>query len=170
MKAKPVAALTAKDLARYPVWEYDIGHETLPGRDETWVVPVKSLPVTDLSNRVVSSSLRFRNGQILPGLLGCVSLQDALSTQQFLVLSIWHDSGWFHLARYFDYDFVERSPAALAGLLALPLEKVFPIAYNISGWARGLAEVVRGEVLAEPEIRLSDQERMDLIFGRYKKK
>lgn len=170
MKAKPVSALTPKDLARFPVWEYDTGHETLPGRDETWVVPVRLLPVEDLSNHVTAASLRLKNGQIIPGLLGCVSLQDAFSTQQFLGVSIWHNDNWYHLPRYYDYDFEENGPTALAALLALPVEQVFPIAYDISRGARGLAEVVRGEILAEPEIRLSDKERMDLIFGRYKKK
>jgi hypothetical protein len=170
MKAKPVAALTPNDLARHPVWEYDIGHETLPGRDETWVVPVKALPVTDLTNRLASTALRLRNGQVLPGLLGGVSLQDAFCNQQFLGLSIWHDNGWFHLVRRHDSDFPAMGPAALAARLALPLEQVFPIAYDISGWARGLPEVLRGEVTPEPEPRLSNAERMDLIFGRYKKK
>jgi len=170
MKAKPIAALTPKDLAGHPVWEYDLGHETIPGRDETWVVPVKALPVADLSNRVASTALRLRNGQLLPGSLGCVSLQDAFMNQQFLVLSLWHDNGWFHLARYHDVDFAERGPAFLAACLALPVEQVFPIAYDISRWATGLAEVVRGEVRAEPETRLSLSERIDLIFGKYERK
>jgi hypothetical protein len=170
MKAKPVAALSPKDLARHPVWEYDIGHETLPGRDETWVVPVKALPVTDLSNRIAFTALHLRNGQVLPGLLGSVYLQDAFRTQQFLGLSIWHENGWFHLVRRYGDEFAQMGPAALAARLTLPVEQVFPIAYDISGWAKGLPEVVRGEVPPEPEPRLSDAEQMDLIFGRYKKR
>jgi hypothetical protein len=168
MKAKPVAALTPEDLARHPVWEYDIGNESLPGRDETWMVPVKALPVTDLSNRLASTALRLRNGQVLPGLLDGVDLQDAFRNQQFLGLSIWHENGWFHLVR--SYESARMSPAALAARLGLTVEQAFPIAYDISGWAKGLPEVVRGEVSPEPEPRLSEEERMDLIFGRYKKK
>ena len=59
MKPKPVTDLTADDLARFPVWEYDIGGESLPGRDETWVVPVPDLPVSSLSGRVAGVSLRI---------------------------------------------------------------------------------------------------------------
>jgi hypothetical protein len=170
MKAKPVVDLTPKDLTRHPVWEYDLGHEYLPGRDETWVVPVKALPVTDLSNRLVFTELRLRDGQVLPGLLDGVDLQDEFRTQQLLGLSVWHDNEWFHLVRRWDSEFAAMGPAALAARLALPVEQVFPIGYDISGWAKGIAEVVRGEVLPEPEPRLSDAEQMDLIFGRYKKK
>ncbi len=32
MRTKAVAKLTAKDLTRFPVWEYDTGGETGPGR------------------------------------------------------------------------------------------------------------------------------------------
>jgi hypothetical protein len=170
MKAKPVTSLMAQDLARHPVWEYDLGNETRPGRDETWVVPVKALPVSDLSNHVVATALHLRNGQVLPGMLGCVSLQDTFSNQQFLLASVWHENEWFHLARYYDFDPEKNGPAALAALLSLPVEQIFPIAYDISRWARGLPDVVRGEIAAEPAIRLTDKERMDLIFGRYKKK
>jgi hypothetical protein len=170
MKAKPVAALTPADLASFPVWEFDIAHEALSGRDETWVVPVSSLPVDDLSNRLIASSLRLKNGQLMPGLLGNVALNDVLSTRQFLTVSIWHGDKWFHLARYFDHAYAIEGPTSLAALISLPVNQIFPIAYDISSSARGLADAVRGEVHSEPETRLSNRERMDLIFGRYTEK
>jgi len=131
---------------------------------------VKALPVTNLSNRLASTALRLRNGQVLPGLLAGVDLQDAFRNQQLLGLSIWHEDRWFHLVRSYDHEFAKMGPAALAARLGLPVEQVFPIVYDISGWAKGLPDVVRGEVTPEPEPRLSEAEKMDLIFGRYKKK
>ena len=48
--AKPVDKLTPKDWEKYPVWTFDLGNEGKPGRDETWMVPVKKLPATDILN------------------------------------------------------------------------------------------------------------------------
>ena len=50
MDTKPVNYLTPDDLLRFAVWECDNGGEALPGRDETWAVPVPDLHVTSLSN------------------------------------------------------------------------------------------------------------------------
>ena len=164
MDAKPVTALTPDDLSRFPVWEYDNGGEPLPGRDETWVVPVPQLPVTSLSNRVVGVS--FRSGcRKWAGRLGNVELNDPRSTREFAVISVWRDGTWFHLARYFDVDFERRGPEHLAEHLGLPVGEVFPLQYDLAGVAAGHPEVVEGRIEAEPAERLTDAERMALIFG-----
>ena len=163
MSAKPVAQLTAKDLVRFPVWEYDIGRESTPGRDETWVVSVKELPVTSLSGRVVGMMLQL-GGRPEVGLLGNIELGNPQATRQFATLSVWRDGSWFHLARYFDYDWDERGPAQLAELIGLSIAEVFPIRYDLSGIAVGHPEVVCGCIEAEPAVRLTASQRMALIF------
>ena len=45
-ESKPADELTIADLRRHPVWQYDLAAEG--GHDETWVKPVKRLPVSDL--------------------------------------------------------------------------------------------------------------------------
>lgn len=165
MDAKPVNDLTPDDLARFPVWEYDNGGESLPGRDETWVVPVPDLPVTSLANRVVGVSV-MHGGRKWIGMLGNLELNDPRSTREFATLSVWCDGSWFHIARYFDIDRERRGPEQLAEGLGLPVSEVFPLRYDLAGVAKGHADVVRGQIDAEPAVRLSDAERMALIFGR----
>jgi hypothetical protein len=165
MSAKPVTDLTVEDLARFPVWEYDLGGETLPGRDETWVVPVPDLPVDSLSNRVIGVGLRF-GGREVVGLLGNIDLNDPLATREFATLSVLHDGAWFHLSRYFDSDRERRGPEQFAEFLSLPVGEVFPVRYDLSRIAVGHPEVVRGRIDAEPEVQLSSSQRMALIFGQ----
>jgi hypothetical protein len=164
MDAKPVADLTPDDLARFPVWEFDTGGESVPGRDETWGVPVPQLPVTSLCSRIVGVALRIA-GREQVGLLGNIDLADPRVTREFATLSVWDGGGWFHLARYFDLDRDRAGPGQLAELLSLPVANVFPIGYDLSGLAVGHPEVVRGSIDAEPEVRLTDAERMALILG-----
>jgi hypothetical protein len=118
MRAKPVAELTAQDLARYPVWEFDLGGEALSGRDETWVVPVLDLPVASLSNRVAGVALRL-SGREVPGLLGNIDLAHPPATREFATLSVWSGDSWFHLARYFDSHRERCGPEQLAEFLGL---------------------------------------------------
>jgi hypothetical protein len=165
MSAKPVANLTAEDLARFPVWEYNLDGETLPGRDETWVVPVHDLPVASLSNRVVGVALQL-GGREVVGLLGNIDLDDPAASREFATLSVWRGGVWFHLARYFDIDRERRGPEQLAEFLRLPADHVFPVRYDLSGIVIGHPKVVRGQIDAEPEVRLSDSQRMALIFGQ----
>ncbi len=165
MDAKPVTALTADDLARFQVWEYDTGSDSLPGRNETWVVPVPELPIASLSNRVVGVSLRL-GGREWVGLLGNIDLDDPRATREFATLSVWRDGSWFHLARYFDIEHERRGPEHLAEYLGLPVGEVFPIRYDLSGVAGGHPQAVKGRIEAEPVVRLTEAERMALIFGQ----
>ena len=166
-RAKPVDALTPEDLARFPVWEYDIGNESRRGRDETWVVPVSELPVSSLSNRVAGVTLRLGSREAV-GLLGNIDLNDPRATREFVSLSVYHAGSWFHLARYFAFDWDRRGPEQLAAFLGLPVGEVFPIRYDLSGIAVGHQEAVLGRIDAEPEVRLTEAERMDLIFRALK--
>ena len=164
-KCKPVTELTVEDLTRYPVWEFDLEYESEDGQDETWVKPVKELPVTDLSNRVVGIQARFTGGATTYALLGNIDLRHLRKTQQFLTISLLiGDSYWFPLARYHDSGYARNGPQALARYMNLSLEEIFPISYDISNIARGLDAVVRGSIPAEPVERLTDDERMALIF------
>lgn len=165
MNAKPVTALTADDIVRFPVWEFDTGREALPGRDETWVVPVTGLPVASLAGRVVGVALRF-GGREEVGLLGNIDLGDPRATREFVTLSVSRAGSWFHLARYFDPDRDRRGPDRLAEFLGLPVGDVFPVRYDLSAVAVGHPDAVRGRIDAEPAARLTADQRMALILGR----
>ena len=57
---RPYSELTQENFAKHPVWELRLETEE---RDETWVVPVSSLPVTDLGGRVVGAILHLASGR-----------------------------------------------------------------------------------------------------------
>ena len=147
------------------MWQFDLGAESVPGRDETWVVPVRELPVTSLDGRVVGVTLSLGDRTVM-GLLGNLDLGSPRATREFATLSVWRDGAWFHLARYFDFDHDQRGPAQLAEFLGLSVADVFPIQYDLSGVAVGHPDVIRGRIEVQPVVRLTPDERMALIFGR----
>lgn len=124
--------------------------------------PVSRLPVDSLSNRIVGTRAVLRSGREVWATLGNVSLWNVRQTRQFLTVSVELGHRWFHLVRYFDAARDRYGPAGLAAFLGLAVEEVFPISYDISAVARGLPEVVRGKIPAEPEERLSEDELMRL--------
>jgi hypothetical protein len=161
--AKPVSDLTPTDVEAHAVWECVPESDD---RDQTWVRPVRRLPVRDLSGRIVGTRLRLQSGKAALGFLGNVSLEDLRRTQHFLTLTVLAEDGrQFHLARYHDVDRAERGPSALGDFLGIPVADVFPIAYDISDAARGLPAVVKGTVPAEPSERLSEDQLIDLAVS-----
>lgn len=160
---KPINELTVADLKRHPVWRFLLSRES--SLDETWVSPVKSLPVSDLANRVVGTHAHMACGSPIFCLLGSVSLRDPKRTQQFIGLTVFRDDGErFHLARYFDVDYADQGPEALAEFLGRTVEEVFPISYDMGSVARGHNEVTKGLIPAEPLTRLTGKERMELVI------
>lgn len=162
---KPVDEIQISDWEQYPVWEFATDmEEELP--DETWMRPLKKLPVENLENRLIGVLVELNNGSKRWAMLGNLSLNDPEQTEQFLCLAIYLDQGVFHLACYFDSDYERRSPRILAEALGLTLEETFPIKYDISKYVVGDERVIKGEIHAEPKRKLSDDERMALIFRR----
>lgn len=161
---KPAHLLTPEDFESYPVWEYDLEHEGDDEQDETWVRPVEAYPVDDLDNCVLGSTVVLANGSRMPASFANISLNNERSTREFLTLSLWYQGEWIDLARYFDEDNEERGPTNLCRQLGLTIHDVFPIIYDISNIASGLESVTRGQIEAEPQHRLTDEERMNIIF------
>jgi hypothetical protein len=159
----PVGELTIADLQRNPVWEYDLANEA--EHDETWVKPVKAIPVSDLSNRIVGTEAVLACGATIHCDLGNISLNSATQTKHFLALSVYgEDDKTFQLARYFDTDYDSSGPQALADFLGRPLEEVFPISYDISKVASGLPDVIKATIPASPSEKLTRQQIMRLVM------
>ncbi len=151
---KPVSSLSVADLQAYPVWQYT----NREGFDETFVRPVKRVPVVNLTGKVVGTQVVLGNGQRVWALIGNVDAKNARLTEHFLTLSVERDGRWFTLARYHDLDYAENGPEGLAGFLGLPVDEAFPIAYDLRKYAKGDAAALSGQIRKEPRERLSRAE------------
>jgi hypothetical protein len=107
---KPVELLTVTDLEAHPVWEYLNDDEI----GETMVRPVEKLPVESLDCKEVGTQVRLANGSQVWATIGNVDVAHPRATQHYLFLSIERGGEWFHLARYFDFDFTTHGPEAFA--------------------------------------------------------
>lgn len=165
MRARPLEAIPIDELMRHGVWEYDLNEEAYePEQDETWMLPVRDLPVDDLLNRITATEVTLANGAVLPAIIGGVSVRSEEATREFITVSLATDYGWFHLARYFDVDCEDYGPDALADRLGLRVDEIFPLCYDVSRLLMGLQTVTKGSIPAVPDRRLSAEERMQLLF------
>ena len=162
---KSVDRLTVPDLVQWPVWEYMPESNS---QDETCVRPVLELPVETLVNRIAGVRVHLNNGLQRWATLSNISLENQKRTSQFLTLAIEHKNKWFVLARYFDVDYEDRGPQKLAAFLGLAVHEVFPIRYDISGIAVGPQDILTGSIRQEPEVKLTREQRLDLIFEKKK--
>ena len=151
---KAVDSLTVADLQAFPVWQYTDREDV----DETFVRPVKRLPVASLAGKVVGTQIALANARRVWALIGNVDPANPRITEHFLTLSVEHESHWFTLARYHDFDFAEHGPEALARFFGLTVDEVFPMTYDIRKVAQGDDAALQGQILKMPRVRLSRSE------------
>lgn len=150
-ESKRVSDLSAADLVARPVWKYSREDD----EGEPMVRPVARLPVPSLAGKLVGTKVRLGNGTEVWALIGNIDSQNRRLNQHFVTVSIERDGRWFHLARYHDYDYVERGPEQLAAFLGTDVDAVFPIEYDVTPYAVGDAEALTGVIGKEPEERLT---------------
>jgi hypothetical protein len=155
---KSIEALDISALQEHAVWQY----ANADAANETLVRPIKRLPVARLAGKVVGTQVRLANGTCVWGLLGNIEESSARLTAHFLTLSVLQDRRRFTLARYHDFDYVENGPDALAHFLDLPIDEVFPIAYDIRQYVKGDPVALAGLIPKEPLERLSRSELIAL--------
>jgi hypothetical protein len=160
-KIKPAESLTVADFEAHPVWEF-LNDDEL---GETMMRPVEKLPVETLDSRLVGTKVRLANGFEVWGLLGNFDVKHPRATQHILSLSIEHGGKWFYLARYHDVGFASHGPDALARLLGLGIDNVFPISVDVRRYVRGDPAALTATVLKEPRERLTQEERRAIRRG-----
>lgn len=160
---KSADALSPADLRAEPVWEFVVSDELVG--DETAVRPVSERPVRSLDGRLIGTQVRLSNGSLRWAMLSNLSADSAKKSQHFATLSVEEDGRWFHLARYFDADYETRGARHLAAFLDLPLDQVFPISYDLSGFVEGSPLALRGSIVAEPEERLDTASLIELSLS-----
>jgi hypothetical protein len=159
---KDVQELTAADLEAWPVWEFTNEHEAT---SETIVRPVTRLPVTSMAGRLVGTRVRLASGREIRAELSNIDLKDPRQTEQFLSLSVLREGKWFTMARYHDIESDRRGPGALAAVLGMNIDDVFPISYDISKFCIGNPAVLAGVIRKEPREKLSREEIIRLAVG-----
>jgi len=151
---KPIDSLSIADLQSHSVWQYT----NRDGSDETFVQPVTRVPVVNLTGKIVATQVLFPNGHRPWALIGNVDSRNARLNEHFLTLSVERNGRWFALARYHDIDYTENGPEGLARFFGLPVDKVFPIIYDLTEYAVGDRAALSGAILKEPRERLSRAE------------
>lgn len=158
MKKMPLADLTIADLQANPIWEMV---EDDSNTDPV-VVPIPNVPTDSLNGRLVGSKVKFSDGAVAWAILGNISLTSPKSTRHFITASIHHNGAWFDLARYHDVDYSRRNGDVLAKFLEKPIDKVFPIEWDVSDCAVGDPASLAGTIEYSPSERLSDMELIRL--------
>src|ERR1700733_3698394 len=92
--AKPTNKLTPDDWEKHPIWTFDLGNEAKPGRDETWMIPIKKIPVANLRNCGCLANASLACGRAVTVVLWGVKLQVEASPKE-LQYSIWVNETWW---------------------------------------------------------------------------
>jgi len=151
---KTVESLTVADLQAAPVWQY----VNRDGVGETMVRAVKKIPVRNLAGKLIGTQVGLANGTQAWAIIGNLDPSSPRLTEHFLILSVERDGRWFDLARYFDFDYADRGPEALARFLGLAVDEIFPISFDVQQYAEGDPAALKGSVMKEPREKLSRAE------------
>lgn len=149
-----IESISIVEIRDNPVWRFANG----PHNDGIKLMAVKKLPCANLVGRVVGTQLRFADGSLAWGFLGNIDVSNPRLTQHFVTVSVEKMGRWFHLARYHDFDFENRSPERLAEFLGKEVDEVFPIEYDVTSISQGERNALAGLIRKEPEERLSRAE------------
>jgi hypothetical protein len=157
--AKPANKLTPKDWKKYPVWTFDSGNEGQPGRDETWMVPVKKLPATDITNGGCRAKATLACAKPITLVLCGVDLNPEQTLKvmaQYRVKPMTKAERAEYLKpttphfRIFVkgewWDSELNGPGDLTEGLGLTIQEIFPIDYDISAFAVGIDYAVKGKI------------------------
>jgi hypothetical protein len=154
MTKPSIESITTDEIRQTPVWRF----ASKPRSDETELIPVQKLPCKNLNGRLVGTQVTLADGALVWSFLGNIDTSNPRLTEHFLTISIEFNGKWFHLARYHDYDFADRSPAKLATFLGKEVDSVFPISYDIRSFAEGEPYALTGTIEKEPQERLTRAE------------
>jgi hypothetical protein len=128
------------DLETFPIWEYATDEESVPGRDETWVRPLKAnaIPVNSYSLSV-AAEFTLANGTRMQGMVN--TNYQAVLEIGYASLMTNHD---FHLVPRGDEAFAKSERATLIRELGLHEKLIFPIRYRLLALAENESKLRTG--------------------------
>ena len=151
---KKIENLKINDLEKFPVWQY----ANSDSKGETLVEPIKRYPVKSMTGKIIGVEVTFSNGRKNWAIIGNVDSSNSGLTEHFITISLECNGRWFTLARYHDIDYPQNGIDALATLVKMPVDEIFPITYDISPYAIGEKSALVGKILKEPKNKLTRSE------------
>lgn len=146
---KPVVKLTVRDLRVFPIWEYALGEEDVPGHDETWVRPVESEVLRRRTySQIVAARFWTPAGRKLHGFMvvstadGHVDVQPGAIVGRAGYRVIPSISRPLAARRGYSWSLDER--ARLTKALRVREAEAFPISYELEVVIRGERKRRRG--------------------------
>lgn len=134
-------SLSARDLRRYPIWEYATDSEGLPWRDETWLRPLQRRTVPwNTYSLTVAATLTIRSGQAFEG-DAYVSTVDG--TVDVPTGHIRIRDSWYYIPS--DNPLESAAREEIAGVLGLRVDDVFPIHWQLKVPVEGESVLRTGE-------------------------
>jgi hypothetical protein len=149
-----IESITTDEIQEIPVWRF----ASKPRSNETELIPVRKLPCKNSNGYLFGTQATLADGSSVWCFIGNVDSSNPRLTEHFITISVESNSAWFHLARYHDFDFAERSPFKLAEFLGKDIDSVFPIKYDIRSLVASDSNVLVGEIKKEPTERLTRSE------------
>jgi hypothetical protein len=150
--------LKMDDFLESKIWRY-VNKDHL---DETMVSPVLEFPVDDLDNCLVGDQIVLNNGAVHRAIFGNINTKTPSLLEHVLTISLELEAGSFRLARYYDVDYSDRGPAALARFLGLAASEIYPMAYDLRDFVKKRPEFLKNKITEEPSVRLTLMERLSM--------
>jgi len=156
-----VGSLTPENFLTTPVWQHVIDF----GASE--LIEPAPQPIYTLDLRIIGGVAKRPGGKDIYIAISGLDARRPEKNAHFASFSIWWNSQWFHLARYFDADFEKKSPVAFCRQYNLTVNDIFPINYDFSHFVMDpAAAVAKGQLNSDYNgIRLSRQELAALAVG-----
>lgn len=125
---KPIASLTLADLEAFPIWEFATDEEGHPGRDETWVRPLKAslIPLNSYSLSV-RAQFQTPTGNLFHGFVS-VNTAGEFETVHGAILA----SSDYVFIPWPGYDGATQSAAEAAAQLSLTVQDLFPLRFRLA--------------------------------------
>lgn len=126
---KPCNELKVSDFAVFPIWEFALDEEDVPGRDETWVRPINSKIVPKGAyDLFVAATFTTASGRKLDGCLIVNTAGESVEIGEGIVLG---RLGYRAVPRKSENKEAIEERKRFVALLGQSASKVFPIHYKL---------------------------------------
>jgi hypothetical protein len=141
---KPCDKLKVGDFRAFPIWEFAIDEEDKPGRDETWVRPVKGVFVPKGAySQLVASAFTIASGKKLNGFMIVTTADKQVDIGQPVILG---RLGYRCIPMKSREKWVIRMRKEIVQAMGQPESEVFPINYTLLVTIQGEKTVRQGTI------------------------